>query len=213
MFSTTDERGVPVVRDISGRAGAVSGVVASSFVLGAVTSFAQGFLPGVISSLANSASGWTIITVLLLLGFRAAPLPSALLGAASFVLLTLGYTLASALRGHPYDPTLFCLVGVVVGPFVGLAAAWLRERDLRAALATAVLAGIAVGEAVYGLTVVADSTSPFYWTLIGLTGLGLAAWMVTRRLQTSLDITLALGLTAVVAAGFLISYQNLGTVL
>ncbi len=191
--------------------GRASTVVVLSFLLGGLTSYAQSLLPESFSSLANSASGWTLITVLLIASTRLRPVPAALLGATSFVLLTLGYTVVSDLRGYTYDPLLFSLVGLLVGPFVGLATTWLREHDLRAALATATLSGIAVGEAVYGLTVVDASTSPVYWTLSGLAGLGLLAVMVTRRIQGSVPITLALGCTAVVAAGFLAAYQNLGT--
>lgn len=40
-------------------------VLVASVVLGVATSFAQGFLPDAISSFANSASGWTILIVLL----------------------------------------------------------------------------------------------------------------------------------------------------
>ncbi|MCE0536362.1 DUF6518 family protein [Kineosporia rhizophila] len=185
---------------------AATGVAALSFFAGALTSYAQGFLPDSLSSFANSASGWTLVTVLLIWSVRARPVLAAMLGAAAFVLLTVGYSAASAVRGLTYDPTLFSIVGLVVGPFVGIATAWLRERDLRAALATATLSGIALGEAVYGLTVVSQSTSPVYWTLSGLAGLALLGGMVTRRLQGSVDITLALGLTAVVTAGFVLAW-------
>ncbi|MDP9829279.1 DUF6518 family protein [Kineosporia succinea] len=192
------------------RFGAVAEVTALSFLIGGFTAYAQGFLPEAIGPVANSASGWTIVTVALLWSVRARPPAAMVLGAVSFVLLTLGYTMASGLRGHTYDPTLFGLVGVVAGPVVGLATAWLREQGLRAALATAVLSGIGIGEALYGLTVIADSTSPVYWSIVGLGGAGLVGWTVLRRLHDSVSITLALGLTAVFAATFLVAYQRLG---
>jgi uncharacterized membrane protein YccF (DUF307 family) len=207
MSSATSARTAPTspgARPVGG----ASLVVVLSFLLGALTSYAQGVLPEMFSSVANSAGGWTLITVLLIAAIRARPVAAAALGAASFVLLTLGYTVASSLRGHSYHPFLFSLVGLLVGPFVGLATVWLRERDLRSSLATALLSGIAVGEAVYGLTVIGGSTSPVYWTLSGLTGLGLLAGMVTRRIRGSVAITTAVGGTAVVAAGFLAVYQN-----
>lgn len=202
MSYTTEPQPVLEVRGTGPEAAAATGVALAAFLLGVLTSFAQGLLPGVISSFANSASGWTLITVALVAAVRAEPRVAAILGALSFVLLTLGYTAASALRGHTYDPTTFVLIGLVVGPFVGLATAWLRGRDVRAALGTALLSGIAVGEALYGFTVVSDSTSPVYWTLIGLAGLCLLGFMVKERLNDSVAITLALGCTAVVAAGF-----------
>lgn len=212
MYPTTGDfatNGRPVLdaREATPAVAAATGVAMLSFLLGALTSYAQGFLPHALNSLSNSSSGWTLITVLLIWSVRARPALAAILGAASFVLLTIGYTAASAVRGYTYDPTLWSLVGLVVGPFVGVAAAWLRERDLRAALATATLTGIAVGEAIYGLTVVGDSTSPVYWTLGGLSGLALLAGMVLRRIRGSVNITLALGLSAVVAAAFLITVE------
>ena len=133
---------------------------AASVLLGGLTFFAQGFLPGWFTSFANSASGWTVLTAVLIGVSGLRPWVSMLSGAVSFVLLTVGYGWAAALSGLSYDPTLFSVIGILVGPFVGLAAAWLRARGLRAALATAALAGVGLGESVYGLTVVADSTSP-----------------------------------------------------
>ena len=97
-------------------------VLVLSFLLGGLTSYAQGFLPSALSSFANSASGWTVLTALLVYAARLRTAPSAVLGAASFVLLVLGYTAAAHLRGYVYDPVLFSLVGVVAGPFVGVAA-------------------------------------------------------------------------------------------
>jgi hypothetical protein len=143
-------------------------VAASSLLCGAITFLAQGFLPDAVNSFANSASGWTLVTVLLLTGVRAGPAAAALLGATSFVLLTVGYAGAAQLRGLHYDPTMFAVVGLVVGPFVGVATSWLRAvPSWRPALGTALLAGIGVGEASYGLTTVAGTTSPVYWWLIG----------------------------------------------
>ena len=184
-------------------------VLVLSFLLGGLTSYAQGFLPSALSSFANSASGWTVLTALLVYAARLRTAPSAVLGAASFVLLVLGYTAAAHLRGYVYDPVLFSLVGVVAGPFVGVAASWLRATGVRAALGTALLAGIGVGEAVYGLTIIRETTSPVYWTLIGVVGLALLAGMLVRRVRGALPVALAAGGTALVAATFYVAYSNL----
>lgn len=128
----------------------------------------------------------------------------------SFVLLVLGYMVASQVRGFVYDPLLFSVVGVVVGPFVGVAASWLRATGVRAALGGALLAGIGVGESVYGLTVVGDTTSPVYWTLIGVAGLALVADLLVRRIRGALPVALAVGGTAVVAVAFYVAYTGLG---
>ena len=186
-------------------------VAGSSLLLGAATFFAQGFLPAALTSFANSASGWTSVTVLLLTGIRVRPAIAALLGATSFVLLTVGYAAAAQLRGLYYDPTLFALVGVVVGPFVGIATSWLRAvQPWQAALGTALLAGIGVGEAAFGLTAVADTTSPVYWVLIGAAALALLIAMLIRRIRGVPWKLLAVIGTCVTAGAFVVAYGLLG---
>lgn len=196
------------------RTGARAAVVAVvSLLCGALTFVAQGFMPDAVSSFANSASGWTLVTVLLLAWAQVRTAPAALMGAASFVLLTLGYAAAAHLRDLAYDPTLFIVVGVVVGPLVGIATSWLRVvSSWRAATGTALLAGIGVGEAAYGLTVVADTTSPVYWALIGLVGLGLLVAMLIRRIRGVLCALLAVVGTGLIAGAFVVAYGRLGAV-
>ena len=186
-------------------------VAAASVLCGLLTFFAQGLLPGAVASFANSASGWTLVTVLLLAGARVPTAVAAALGAVSFVLLTLGYAAAAQLQGLSYDPTLFAVVGVVVGPFVGVATSWLRAAaPWRAATGTALLAGIGVGEAAYGLTTVADTTSPVYWVLIGAVALALLGTVLARRVHGVAWSLLAVVGTAVVAGGFVTAYRWLG---
>ncbi|MFB8230621.1 DUF6518 family protein [Cellulosimicrobium sp. NPDC055967] len=196
------------------RRGAV--VLVASFLLGGLTSYAQGFLPDAAAPFANSASGWTLLTALLVAWSardpRARTWHAAVLGAASFVLLTLGYAVAADLRGYFYDPTTFGVVGVVVGPFVGIAAAWLWRTGTHAALGTAVLAGIGVGESVYGLTTVVETTGATYWVTIGVVALVLLGGMLARRLRGALPVATAVGGTAVVAAAFVLAYRALGTI-
>ena len=203
-----------MITNTSKRPWAGAAVVAvSSFLLGAATFYAQGFLPGALTSFANSASGWTLVTVLLLTCIRVRAAVAALLGATSFVLLTLGYSAAAQLRDLFYDPTLFGLVGVVVGPFVGVAASWLwATPSWRPALGTALLAGIGVGEAVFGLTVVADTTSAVYWVLIGAAALALLVAMLIRRIRGVLWKLLAALGTCLTAGAFVVAYELLGGV-
>ena len=156
-------------------------VVVASLALGALTSWAQGVLPYALASSANSASGWTVLTVLLVVAARPSPARGAVLGAASFVALVLGYTAASELRGLAYDPLLWCVVGVVAGPFVGAAAAALvGARAVPAALGAGVLAAVLVADGVRGLTVVRASTSPVYWSLCLVAGAALVVAAVAR---------------------------------
>ncbi|BBF99237.1 MULTISPECIES: DUF6518 family protein [Pseudonocardia] len=208
MSETGVRRGVPA----TARSVAVRGVVVAlaSALIGAATFFAQGLLPAAVVSFANSASGWTLVTVVLLLLARLRPGVSALLGGVSFVLLTCGYAAAAGLTGLYYNPLLFGVVGVVAGPFVGLATAWLRSTAPgRVAPATALLAGIGLGEAVYGLTVVAETTSPVYWILIGLTAVALLVTMVLRRLRGWFAAAAVVG-TLAVALAFRVAYLGLG---
>ena len=186
-------------------------VAVSSFLFGAMTFFAQELLPDAVTSFANSASGWTLVTVLLLTGVQARPAVAALLGATSFVLLTLGYAAAAQSRNLFYDPTLFVVVGVVVGPFVGIATSWLRAvPSWRAATGTALLAGIGVGAAVYGLTAVAETISTVYWVLIGAVALALLVAMLIRRIRGVLWALLAVIGTCVTASAFVMAYGLLG---
>lgn len=191
-------------------------VLVASFLLGGLTSYAQGFLPDAAAPFANSAIGWTLLTAFLVAWAARDPRTrtwhAAVLGAASFVLLTLGYTVAADLRGFFYDPTLFGVVGLVVGPFVGVAAAWLWRTGVHSALGTALLAGIGLGESVYGLTTVVETTGATYWLVIGVVALVLLVGMLARRLRGALPVTLAVAGTAVVATAFVVAYRALGAV-
>ncbi|GAA1123529.1 DUF6518 family protein [Nocardiopsis composta] len=206
----TDDRARSGRARILIRVGAVAG---GSLLLGGLTFFAQGFLPASVSSFANSASGWTVLTVLLIYPARLSTAASAVLGAVSFVLLVIGYAAAAESQGLFYSPVLFGAVGIVAGPFVGTAAAWLRSASRwRAAAGTALLAGIGIGEGGYGLTVIADTTSPVYWVAIAAAGLALLVGMLLRRIRGGLPLIIAVAGTAVLAAAFVGAYTALGTV-
>ncbi|SEB66142.1 hypothetical protein SAMN04489806_1434 [Paramicrobacterium humi] len=184
-------------------------MLAASLLLGGLTSCAQGLLPEWATSFANSSSGWTLLTAVLVFAARAAWGMSAVLGAGSFVLLTVGYAMVSTMRGFYYDPMFFSVIGVLVGPFVGVAACWLRDRGLRAALGTAALAGIGIGDALYGLTVVASTTSPVYWGAIGVLSLALIAGMLVRRIRGVVPVVIAVLGSAAVAAAYLLAFRAL----
>ncbi|MQW78004.1 hypothetical protein GHK92_19230 [Nocardioides sp. dk4132] len=159
-------------------------VVAASLLLGGLTSWAQGVLPDALASFANSPSGWTVLTALLVAAARPSLTWGAALGAVSFVTLVLGYTVASQLRGLSYDPVLWSVVGVIAGPFVGAAAAAIvGRRVVQAALGAGSLAGVLIADGIYGLTVVSSETSPIYWTLCLAAGAALVA-ATAARLRT-----------------------------
>ncbi len=182
----------------------------TSLVLGGVTSFAQGFLPEALAPFANSASGWTVLTVLIVWLLRGGTRASAVFGLASFDALVLGYTLVSEFRGLFYNPLLFGVAGAVAGPFVGVAATWLRSAGRRPALGAGLLCGIAIGEGVWGLLHVADTTGWFYWVLIGVVGMVVLAATLRSRADSGTTVLLGVAAASVVAVAFYGGYTALG---
>ncbi len=181
-------------------------VVGASLLLGGLTSWAQGVLPDALASFANSPSGWTVLTALVVAAARPTLAWGAALGAASFVSLVLGYTIAVELRGLTYNPVLWSVVGVIAGPFVGTAAAAVvRHHTVQAALGAGALAGVLVADGIYGLAVVSGSTSPVYWSLclvagavlIGVTALRLGTPAAAARVVAS-----AVAATGILTLGY-----------
>ena len=188
----------------------LAAVVAASALLGGATSFAQTFLPDALRPFANSASGWTLLAALAVAACRARTAPSMVFGAASFVALVLGYQAVSTLRGFPTDETLFLIVGLIVGPFVGMASSWLHREGWRAVLGCSALSGIAVGEGIYGLVRVSDTTGWFYWTLILVVGFGLLAATSRHRIHNARSRGLAIVLVLAVSSAFFFAYSAVG---
>ncbi|QTX03782.1 DUF6518 family protein [Agromyces archimandritae] len=190
--------------------GRLAAAFAIALVLGALTSFGQAALPDALASLANSAGGWTIPTAIVVGLLARGRGEAAVGGALAFVALTLGYALASTARGFPFDPLAWSLIGVVAGPVVGLSAFALR-RPRRRAAGAAILGGILLGEGVYGLTVVSETTSPVWWWIELALGAALAlavalAALGRRRLG---DAILAAGGAVLVAAAFWAAFSAL----
>lgn len=179
--------------------------LAAAAVLGVLTAAAQGWLTQQLAPLANSAGAWTLVTAAAVCWSRVRPLPGAALGAASVLALNVGYAVLSATRGLSYPIDLqnrWVLIGFVAGPLVGLGASWLRHRrDALAALGVAALAGVLVGEAWYGLTVLEHSPSALYWTISAVGGCAAITWGVLTRLDGVPARVLAVAGAAVVALG------------
>lgn len=176
---------------------------------GGLTSFAQTVLPPALAPAANSSGGWTLLTVLVVALLRLRPAWSAAAATVCFTTLTLGYQLVSTMRGYPTSEAFFLLAGLVVGPFVGAATAWLHDHGWRPAAAAALLGGIGVGEGVFGLVVVASSTSPVWWVLEIAGGVALAVVVCVRRTTGAGQRLLVLGGVAAVATAFLGAYSAL----
>jgi hypothetical protein len=177
---------------------------------GALTPFGQQCLPEWLSSLANSSGSWTMIGLLAVYLSRARGVLAALLGIAALILLNETYAAVSTARGYPYAGGLaseWTFVAGVAGPIVGLAASWLRsQRPVLVALAVAAPSAVLVGEGVYGLVLLADSTSPVYWWLQIMGGVVFVTVVAVRELRRPGIIALAAALTVVGAALFYALY-------
>ncbi|WP_081591969.1 DUF6518 family protein [Aeromicrobium massiliense] len=188
----------------------LSVVLVTGFALGVLTSFGQELLPDEVRSFANSSGSWSLVAFLLAL--RAPRLGVALVGGAfSLWALLAGYVVASELRGFPASSwlvTFWGAAGLVAGPLLGLAAWWSRYGTAtQGGLGAGALAGVLVGEGVYGLTVIGDTTAPEYWW--GQVGAGVLVWLTVTWWHRSAT-TFATGLVtaAGVAAAFLALYER-----
>lgn len=197
--------------DVNGRIVLIRTVIVclASLIMGAIESWAQGLLPDPLKPLANSASGWTLVTIVLIFWSRLKPPYAAPLAALSFVLLVLGYAVMSGWRGTPYSPNMWVMVGLVVGPCVGVATAWLRESHLRLACGVGVISGILIGEGIYGLTTVQATTGLTYWILITVAGFGLIPLALLKRRLSGGDVGVMLGTLVVVAGGLYMVFRYL----
>ena len=179
--------------------------------VGVLTSFGQGgALPAQVASLANSAGAWSAAAFLLCLSNRN-PRLGLVLGPIALAAMLAGYDLATVVRGFPVSRSTILfwgLAAVVAGPVLGVGAAWARGDDpRRIALGVGPLAGILVGEAFYGLTVVAETTYGPYWVAQAIVGFACVAWVAART--RSLTATLACAaVAAVVAAAFVVAYSG-----
>ena len=182
--------------------------VGAGLAIGIVTSVGQGSLPDGLTPLSNSSGSWCLFAFALALLDRE-PRRAALVGFASLIAMLAGYALATELRGYPVGTSMFVRWGaaaVIAGPAVGVGAAWLRGPDpLRAAAGIAPVVGILLGEGLYGLTVVAATTSVGYW--IGEMALGLALVVLAAiRIRSWRGIALMLALSAIASVVFYLVY-------
>jgi hypothetical protein len=182
-------------------------------VVGVLTSFGQTVLPDPIRSLANASSPWSAAAFALAYaaGGRDVVRRAVLGGVALFGMLA-GYDLTTLVRGFAISGsvTLFwAAAAITAGPVLGIGAAWSQGQDERKAGAgVAALAAILVGEAIFGLTYIADSTSPVYWTGQLLVGLGLVATVGWRR-RNATAFAVCAALTAAGAIAFYLVYPRL----
>jgi hypothetical protein len=192
---------------------AVVVALAGGLILGGLTSVLQSALPPSITSFANSSGGWSMLVFALVRIGGARPLPAALLGLLTFWALLEGYDIVTGLRGFGYSPPFtdpFWLLAVPAGPILGAAAALtLHGTTPWRVLAVAPLSGVLIGEGIWALGNIADTTSPVYWWLQVILGVAFLTLAVIRRRPLPLIAVAAVAVTAAAAAAFHIAYSFL----
>jgi hypothetical protein len=180
--------------------------------LGILTAYAQEWLPQELGSLANSTGSWALVAFLLALVLAVGARSAALIGSLALLTLLVGYVVGADARGYSSGSALIVFWGaaaLLAGPVVGICGFWANSgRALRPAVGVGTMSGVLIGEGIYGLTLIADSTYAQYWWGETVTGVLLAAWVVSRgpdRLQTAV-VAIAVG--TLTAAAFLIVYSQ-----
>lgn len=137
---------------------------------------------------------------------------AAVLGFLALITLLGGYVLGAEVRGDPSSSALIAfwgLAAVVAGPVIGLSAYWLKSgRGYLAAVGTGLMSGVLIGEGVYGLTYIADSTFPPYWWGEIVVGVVLLGYVAARRLRQLKPAAAAVVCSLVVAAAFVGIYSQ-----
>ena len=179
--------------------------------LGVLTAYGQEWLPREVGSLANSSGSWALAAFLLAL-LATGPHVAAACGALALLALLAGYVLGAGLRGYPSGSTLIVFWGlatVFVGPFLGLGAHWVRSgRRTLAALGAGGMGGVLVGEGIYGLAYIADTTYPPYWWGQIAVGVALLCAIAVGRLRSPPLVALSVAVGLVVAAAFVGVYSG-----
>jgi Family of unknown function (DUF6518) len=192
----------------------VLAVVVGSAV-GAATEWSVPHLPFSLEPLGNSAAPWVLVACAMALTVRRIG-QSLMLAIVTLVALVLGFYVAEAYRGWPvsrHQVEFWSAASVVMGPLVGLAAAWLRHAGrTTAALGAGVIGGLLAGEAVYGLTSLKFSTPASYWHVQFALGVGLAVgltlWRSRRHPLGSLpSLAVTLATCIMVGLSTLVVYQ------
>ncbi len=186
-------------------------VCIAGFALGVLTVFAQAWLPHEMGSLANSSGSWALVAFLLAL-LASNRSSATVFGFLALVTLLGGYVIGGEARDIASSRALIAfwgLAAVIVGPTLGLCAHWIEtERGYLAAIGTGVMSGVLIGEGVYGLTYIADTTYPPYWWVEIAVGVAVLGWVLVRRVRGTWAVVTALASSLVVAGAFVVIYSR-----
>jgi hypothetical protein len=176
-------------------------------LLGALTSYAQSWLPDPLRSLANSAGPWCAVAFALAVPMWR-PWSGALAGGVSLALLVASYYVVSDLRDFAVGTSsvaFWVVAAFTAGPALGLGAVWLRcSGDLRRGWGVGVLPGVLVGEGAVSLLTVADTTWPPYWVAEVVLGVVLLVLLARGRLGTSRAVLGVTGTVVLVELAFVL---------
>ena len=192
-----------VARSVGGRIAAAGAllVLVVALGLGALTDLGQAWLPESSASLVNSGGSWAAVAFVLAL-LATGTGRAVLWGLLGLAGLAGGYYATAILRHVPESPAsirFWMLAAVIVGPLLGLAASWVRRGSpVTAALGAGAAAGLLVGESIYGLTAIAESTSGVYWTVQLTVAIALLIALDAWRVREPAPVVLSV-VTAVVA--------------
>jgi uncharacterized protein DUF6518 len=177
------------------------GVIAG-LVVGALTSPLQGWLADSASSLANSAGTWSLVAFLVARRSQNVGV-GAVVAAVTLAMCELGYVLATEIRGgsNATSTVVFWIAAAVVaGPPLGVAATWSRQsHPVRRGAGFGVMSGVLLGEGVYGLARISDTTDWRYWAAEIVVAVGIVGLVVLRS-RSVLVMSGCIGMTAAAAA-------------
>jgi Family of unknown function (DUF6518) len=192
------------VESIQQRPSAINAVlvgVIAGLIVGALTSPLQGWLADSVSSLANSAGTWSLAAFLVA---RRSPtvVVGALVAAIALAMCEVGYALTTEIRGGSNATTtvaFWLVAAALAGPALGVAATWSRQQHpLRRGAGFGVISGVLLGEAVYGLVKIRDTTDWRYWTAEIVVAAGIVVAVAWRNRSVPV-IASCIGMTAAAA--------------
>lgn len=186
----------------------VAGGLAASvgLVVGALTAYGQGWLGDSVGSLANSAGPWSLAAFLVARSLGSHRLWLAVTTAVvTLAFSEIGYAAATVARGDSNSTStivFWLTAAVLAGPPLGLAASWSTRNGWRWAAGFGAIAGVLIGEGIYGWATLSDTTDWRYWateTAIGVV-MALSVATVAWRRSGFLDALVA-GAAAGATAG------------
>jgi hypothetical protein len=118
--------------------------------------------------------------------------------------LVAGYYATNELRGNAASfrtVEFWSFAAITVGPLLGAAAWWVRHgHAAQAAAGAGAISGLLIGEGVYGLRVISDTTYPPYWRGEIAVGAVLLALLVAVRPRSARGSVQAVAWAVLVAA-------------